>query len=315
MPNPPLQTFRAVEPANYGFGAAANISSQPFVLYHVRGEEVATSTTVTTLPTIATYTHSLNPVRFQPWLARNLATHYPVMVPNAYDRVLIFPMWVVDTRSGVNGDGTTVPVTFTVAAPGDSYVAPIVMPFGLLPQSRGYGNKGSDLNRRLPGDLIKLLNPQSPTPETLQSDGLWQVLPPYASNFAYSNGLAVAAGTYAAPVATPRSTESGTVGVGAPYQLPPDLAIGFSATAVAVSNTVSQYASTTNSSSSVFCGAGVEFSTLGCEELVVCPVAPPVNFPAVTTNVCAVVPQAEPAVPATNGASALNFFLMGVFQG
>lgn len=323
MPNTPLQTFRAVEPANYGFGAAATLASTPFVLYHLRGSQVTASNSTTTIVTAISFGGGVDLAsRMQPWTVRTQNNHYPVKVPEAYDRIYIFPMWVLDTTDGLSGTAaevaagtaTKVPVTWSVAAPGTNYAAGMVMPYGMFPQTRDYGNTigavGTGLaQRRLPLDVIKKFNPSASTVPNLQTTGIWQPLYPYASNYAGSNGLATSGGSFATPVATPRSTASSGSGpgIGAPYQLPPDLSVGFSVTST-LSNTASGYTAT--STSGVFCGAGVEFSTMGCEEVVASLITAPANAPAITLDANLVDGDG-----ATLGKAAQNFFLMGVLLG
>ena len=310
MPNTPLQTFRTVEPANYAFGSSATLASEPFVLYHQRGTVLTTSASSQTL-TYPSFTGAGVGTRFQPWTVRNQSNHYPVQIPNAYDRVFVYPMFVLDTIDGATGDtGSTTPVavSFSIAAPGASYTAPFVMPFGLFPGSRANNTTRNEAHRRLPWDLIRQANPSAVITPDPVTTGCWTVLPPYASNFTTSNGLATAVGSFTAPVSTPRTTNAGTSGTGAPYQLPPDLSTGLTASASALTNATGQYVATTNSM--VFNGAGVEFSIMGCEELVVSLVKAPTNSPEVTVDLMPVT-----GTGATHGKIAMNFFLMGVFLG
>jgi len=308
MPDTPLKTFRAVEPANWGFGATATIASQPFVLYHARNTPQNASTSATTALTGPANTNVLAASRFQPWTSKTLSTHYPVAVPNAYDRVYIFPMYVVETT---NGTDTATPIanqvatTFSIASPGTSYAAPLIMPFGRLAQSRDNALVPDTL-RRLPYDLIRRANPNAVTLDGY-NQGIWTALPSYASNFLTSNGLATTVGTFGAPVSTPRTTASG-LGIGAGYQLPPDLGVGIAAGANAVSNTASDFAATTGSGTATVIGAGLEFSLMGCEELVVNPLTVPANFPTVTLST-------QTGQTGSVGSGALNWFLMGVFLG
>jgi hypothetical protein len=310
MPNTPLQTFRTVEPANYAFGSSATLASQPFVLYHQRGTELTTSGSSQTLA-YPSFTGAALGTRFQPWTVRDQNNHYPVVIPNAYDRVFVYPMYVMDTINGATGaTGATTPVSveYSIAVPGNSFTAGFIMPFGLFPDSRLNPNTRNAGHRRLPWDLIREANPSATiTPNPLTS-GCWTALPAYASNFTTSNGLATAAGTFAAPVSTPRTTRTTTSGTGAAYQFPPDLSTGLTCSGSALTNATGQYAATTNSM--VFNGAGLEFSTMGCEELVVSLVKEPENLPAVTVSAMTV-----SGTGAANGKIAMNFFLMGVFLG
>ena len=310
MPNTPLQTFRSVEPANYAFGSSATLASEPFVLYHQRGTVLTTTASSQTL-TYPSFTGAALGTRFQPWTVRDQDNHYPVEIPNAYDRVFVYPMFVMDTINGATGDTgatTAVPVGYSIAAPGATYTAPFIMPFGLFPGSRANNTTRNAGHRRLPWDLIRQANPSAVITPDPATTGCWTVLPPYASNFTTSNGLATAVGSFTAPVSTPRTTNGSTSGTGAPYQLPPDFSTGLTASVSALTNATGQYAATTTSM--VFNGAGVEFSTMGCDELVVSLVKEPTNFPAVTVSAMTV-----SGTGATHGKIAMNFFLMGVFLG
>jgi hypothetical protein len=310
MPNTPLQTFRTVEPANYGFGSSATMASRPFVLYHSRGTPVVTQTAANGTLGYPAFTGSLAPTRFQPWTVRDQNNHYPVKIPNAYDRVFVFPMFVIDTVNGVTGNtgSTTEVVTDTsVATPPTSYTAPLIMPFGRFPESTYNPDTVNPQHSRSPWDLIKNLNRSFTLIPDPQTTGIWTALPPYATNFTTSNGQVVAVPSASNPVSTPRGTSSG-VGIGNAYQLPPDMSLGFQSTNnTAASNTASVFAA---GGSQVWSGAGIEFSTMGCEELVVSLIAAPTNLPAVTLGA-----QPTTGTGAAQGAAAINFFLMGVFLG
>lgn len=311
MPNTPLQTFRTVEPANYGFGSSATMASRPFVLYHARGTQVATQTAATSTLAYPTFTGSGQQTRFQPWTVRTQDNHYPVVIPNAYDRVFVFPMFVIDTINGVTGNtGSTAEVATdtSVAIPPTAYTAPLIMPFGRFPESTYNPNTVNPQHSRTPWDLIKKFNRSFTVLPDAEPTGIWTVLPPYATNFTTSNGQVVAVPSASNPVSTPRGTGSG-VGIGSAYQLPPDLSVGLQATSNGVvSNTASQYLAT--SVSQIWSGAGIEFSTMGCEELVVSLIGAPTNLPTVTLNA-----QSTSGTGAVQGAAAINFFLMGVFLG
>ena len=105
MPNEPLQTYRAVDPVGYHFGSIATTASQPFVLGHF------TSTSHTgagaTNQAMSFSSSALDADRFVPWVARNFdnstttGSYYPVAVPNAYDRILIFPMYRLVRSAGI----------------------------------------------------------------------------------------------------------------------------------------------------------------------------------------------------------------------
>lgn len=309
MPNTPLQTFRTVEPANYGFGSSATMASRPFVLYHARGTQVATQTAASGTLAYPAFTGSGQQTRFQPWTVRNQDNHYPVMVPNAYDRVFVFPMFVIDTINGVTGNTgstTEVPTETSVATPSTSYTAPLIMPFGRFPESTYNPNTVNPQHSRTPWDLIKNFNRSFTVFPDAQTTGIWTVLPPYATNFTTSNGQIVAAPSATNPVSTPRGTGS-SVGIGSAYQLPPDMSLGFQATTSAATNAASVYNA---SGSQVWSGAGIEFSTMGCEELVVSLIGAPTNLSTVTLNA-----QPTTGTGAVQGAAAINFFLMGVFLG
>lgn len=296
MPNDPLKTFRKVEPANWGFGASATISSQPFVLHHQRiflvtgtGTGAVTSATPSWL--------ALATSRFFPWIARTAETCYPVAVPNAYDRVYIHPIFVVETD-----DTTTAGMTIT--APTTTYIPGIIMPFGLIPETRGYSTSGK-LNpvdgTRFPEDLIAAAaatTPALPTTFNTRLNGHWMPLAPYASSFATNNGIK-AVGSDINPTHYGRASNSAGTNVGTGYQLPNDFTIS-SATSSALVATGAAGGSPTNTQ--VIFGQGLEFATSGTEELVVSlgsnPAGVLVNHP-----------------NTLNKNYYINYFLMGVFLG
>jgi len=308
MPNNPIQTFRAVEPANFGFGSTATLASQPFVLYYGNAAQARTSgsTSGTTVITAPSLTTPLLASRFQPWTIRNQDNHFPVKVPNAYDRLYVFPMYVVSTTNFVLS-GESVPTSFSTASWPTGYTAPIVMPFGRFPQSKDNSPVGPSTIRCLPRDLILKETPSASTTPDFSNEGIWTALPPYATFWPTNNALATTLGSFGAPVSTPRSTAS-AVGIGAGYQLPPDLSVGANTTAgSAVTNAASVFAATLNSASSVFVGAGLEFSTMGCEEIVLSHLASATNLPVVTMD-------AQTGASSV-GSGKIHYFLVGVFLG
>jgi hypothetical protein len=181
MPNTPLQTFRAVEPANYGFGAAATLASRPFVLNHCTYTFTGAGSAVTTQAvTFNAATADAN--RFIPWLARNFdnpattGSYYPVRVPQAYDRIYVFPMYRTSTDdTQVNANA----VTLTQS----SYDAPRVFPMGLFPETRDYttSNPNNPLNAVIPEDVIRKGYPThvSNADYNTRTHGIWS--PPATS--------------------------------------------------------------------------------------------------------------------------------------
>ncbi len=285
MPNLPLQTFRAVEPAHFGFAAGATLASQPFVLYHeqtaatVGAGSAGTNVTATFLSTFATN-------RFQPWLWRSNDSCYPVEVPNAYDRIHVWPIFIISSSNAANAPST---LTFGNLT---SYAAPFIVPFGLAPQTRDFttSNRLNPNFARLPDDILAAAGLVSSF--NTRTNGLWNVLPPYASNFSTSNGL-MAVGSSTNPTSFGRST----TGTGLGYALPDDFSISNGGTG-ALSESAGQYAT----GAQVLIGMGHDFQTMGCEELVVAPGSSPTG---ISFN-----------HPGTNGASyRVNYFLMGTFLG
>lgn len=307
MPNTPLQTFRTVEPANYAFGSSATLASRPFVLYHQRGTEVSTQSGATTSVSYPSFTGVLDASRFQPWTVRSQNQHYPVMIPNAYDRVFIYPMYVLDTTNGQTGaTGSTTPVSVgsSIAAP-STYTAPWIAPFGRFSESKDGAISVNSGHRQLPWDVIRKVNPNAVITPDPSTAGCWTLLSPYASNFTTSSGILTAAATVSNQISHLRAM----AGIGNAYQLPPDLTVGLSADTVSeVGNGNSRFAATTTSM--IFNGAGIEYTTAGCEELVVSLIKAPANLPAVTLDTMSV-----SGTGAVQGKAALNFFLMGVFLG
>lgn len=299
MPNEPLQTYRAVDPVGYHFGSTATTASQPFVLAHNYLNLNATAATGTVTPTVSTNTSStgtgwqdaspgnmiLNPDRCLPWLARNFEGIYPVAVPNAYDRILIFPMYTIE------GQGATI-----VVQGGSGFDAPAVIPYGLLPETRGFSetNKLNPKIARFPEDLIAALGP--PTGSTghginLRTNGAWMPLHPYGSNFLASNQGVDNSYTGTSPSAFARDPVP-SLGLG--YRLPSDVSISKSGTSGMSAAFVDHAAG------NVIVGAGIEYNTLGAEEIV----AVPVTHPSTLT-------WAAPSGTAFR----VHWFLMGVFLG
>ena len=297
MPNDPLRTFRKVEPANWGFGASATISSQPFVLYHVR-QLVALGTGGAAATNVAPTWPTLTTTRFLPWTARLADACYPVAVPNAYDRVYIHPVFTLDT------DDTAGLANVTITAPTTTYIPGIIMPFGLVPESRNYSTSGK-LNpvdgTRFPEDLIAAASAGTatvPANFNTRTNGHWMHLAPYASSFATNNGIK-AVGSDTNPTHYGRAANSGGVVTGTGYQLPNDFTISTATTsALTATGTTGAAAAATQ----VIFGQGVEFATSGTEELVV----------SLGSNPAGVLFNH----PNTAGKSYYaNYFLMGVFLG
>lgn len=257
MPNPPLQTFRAVEPAHFGFAAASTLASQPFVLYHERGS-ADIGNDIPALNFVSTFATTLPANRFQPWLWRDNDACFPVKVPNAYDRIHVFPMYVASASSG------NAPSFGTVS----TYNAPFIMPFGLAPQTRGFttANRLNPDLHRLPDDILARLGVVSSF--NSRTNGIWNVLPPYASNFSTSNGL-MAVGSATNPTSFGRHQ----TGTGTAYALPDDLSVSNALTSL-LSETQSRW----TSGSSVLIGMGQDFQTLGAEEIVVAPGSSPTGL-------------------------------------
>jgi hypothetical protein len=166
MPNEPLQTYRAVDPVGFHFGSIATTASQPFVLGHFTTESYTTANAANAAPAFSN--SALNANRFIPWLARDFdnstttGAYYPVAVPNAYDRILIFPMYRL-VRSAA---WPTLPNTFTFGTLA-SYVPPFILPMGLTPQTRGFTdvNKLNPKLYRFPDDIPT--DPRSVDPAVL----------------------------------------------------------------------------------------------------------------------------------------------------
>lgn len=349
MPNDPLQIFRMVEPANWGFGATASLASRPFVLQHTRVESAFTYTggaagsgTAANGWTGGGPTNFLNPTRtadrFYPWKNR-LENHvYPVVVPNAYDRVHIFPVFMLDrtplrrvTTSTPTGGPTTTttadfyPTDLPIISSPISYQAPGIIPFGLYPESRGISaNDGASSRSRLPDDIIAKIAPRAVPVSGARENGLWNILPPYATNFTTNNGLN-AAGTVSAPTSGGRYvvTAGSASALGTAYALPHDLSVSFSTT-TGLSGSSAQLSASSLTIPGYYAGVGTEFALQGCVELVVSHafdfagmsfIFSSTGLPNLTgtTGTNPVVNDNAPGtVYPTVGA---NYFLMGVFLG
>lgn len=299
MPNNPLVTFRAVEPSNPGFTAAVGLTSAPFVLQHYRSFAAATASAQTTVaPTPIT----LAATRFMPWLNRMSNNVYPVAVPNAYDRVYIFPMLCLDTTP--SADLTPVPTTGAINSLA-TYAPPAIIPFGLLPETRGAGTGGKLLKSRLPDDLITAAAPSATPQFSTRTDGLWMPLMPYASNFTTNNAQITAAlSNYSSSV--PRNLVT-NAGIGNGYMLPLDASISLSTTSSITSATPGLAAYTTASTVGPVISAGLEFTLSGCQELVVSLANIP-TLPQYTID-------ANAGATLTGAGMGFNFFLMGMFLG
>ena len=260
MPNNPLVTFRAVEPSNPGFTAAVGLTSAPFVLQHYRSFIGATASAQATA---AAVTITLAADRFMPWINRTSNNVYPVAVPNAYDRVYIFPMLCLDTTP--SSDATPVPTTGSINIL-TNYAPPMIIPFGLLPETRGAGTGGKLLKSRLPDDLITAAAPSATPQFSTRTNGLWMPLMPYASNFTTNNAqITLASSTYSSSV--PRNLVTGA-GIGNGYMLPRDAAISMGSTSAATAALPDIVANSSGTSGAVIdaqtgstlTGAGVGFN-------------------------------------------------------
>lgn len=352
MPNNPLSTFRAVEPPFAGFQAAANLASKPFVLQHVRSSEVAyaptggaagSGTAVTAWASITAQAFTLPTLdadRTLPWVAREKSWIYPVSVPNAYDRVYIFPVYMLDrvplhvvqiSTPGTGTATTTVtdsyPTNLPVfAAPTNAYTAPVILPYGMFPETRGSSASGALLNTRFPDDLIAASNSRAQAIAATRTYGLWNALMPYASNFSTGNGNSVASSA-TNPVSLARYTVPGTsTNIGAGYYLPNDLSVSptVASTTGAMAANNAQFAAS-SSNQTYLAGLGLEFSLQGCSELVVTTLINPSNIPQWTASSTGLplVAGTSGSDPVVNGNApgtyyptvASNYFLMGVFLG
>lgn len=314
MPNTPLQTFRTVEPANYGFGSSATMASRPFVLSWIRTQTfTSSSASGTVLNASSTATDAtgkgwddagpntggtiplVNADRCLPWVARNMEHIYPVKVPNAYDRIYIFPMYCIEARTGASISGGMT----------GAYIGPSAIPFGLIPETRGYTTTGKmdPSLSRLPDDILDpfiAANPiessgaaaVSSLPST-RTNGLWTTLPPYSANFTTSH--VTNGNSETAPSHIARSTITSNGKVGSAYAFPADISISKAAAgAMAATNVRS-------ATGPVIVGGGLEFQVLGCEEIILSPVVGPgtMNW----------------AVANSGDKFRIHWFMMGVFLG
>ena len=297
MPNEPLQNFRAVEPANYSFGSSATIASQPFVLNHLAvASALGNGTPIINGSVTFSVSANNSTDRFLPWKSRLFVdteakgAYYPVAVPNAYDRIYIFPMYMMST------DDTQVLANVTTLGLPSSYNAPWVLPMGLAPQTRGFStsNKLNPRISRLPGDLISQAYPTHRTSVSydVRNDGIWNPLPAYSSNFSTSNGLwDVGSGT------NPSSYGRATIGTGTAYALPDDYSVS-----LAASGAVAENNARLATGSATVIGMGHEFQTMGSEEIVCC-------IGAVPTGVTITHPNS------TGKTYVTHLFMMGMFLG
>jgi hypothetical protein len=285
MPNLPLQTFRAVEGAHCGFTAAATLASQPFVLYHSVFEATGAGSAITSITWPA-----LEATRFRPWQARDFNTTYPVAIPNAYNRVYIYPAYAAST----DDSSANVP-NFSPTA---NYSAPYIFPFGLQPETRGYAtfNKLNPKMYRFPDDIIQDSYPGAFTNHfDTRTNGIWGLLPPFNTNATSSNG-ALTAVTNATFGRASMATSPTTTGVGDCFKLPDDFTISSGGTgAVGPADGLPG-----NNTMSIF-GLGHEYQTMGCQELVVSLGSNPTI--------------AWSAVGTASKKYRAHFFLMGVFLG
>ena len=293
MPNEPLQTFRAVEPAHWGFGAISTLASQPFVLNHFTSSSYTLANAANQAMTFPTDVNDAD--RFIPWISRDFddsatkGAYYPVKVPNAYDRIYIFPMYRLTASASIGS------FNFGLIT---AYVPPFILPMGLTPQTRGFTtvNKLNPKMYRFPDDIPTANNYTRQTNSyTIRDKGLWIPLSSYATNALTSNGAMGAASNTDA-----RSFGRATPGTGTAYQLPADLSISKATSGANVlSSAAAQFA--TGSLDTVM-GMGLEFQTHGCEEIVCCLGAPPTGI-TITDNAGGGV------------ARRVELFLMGMFLG
>ena len=292
MPNEPLQTYRAVDPVGFHFGSIATTASQPFVLAHFTSTDHTGATPTNQLMTFSG--SALNADRFVPWVARDFdnssttGSYYPVAVPNAYDRILIFPMYrLVRSAAGAA-------VVFGTVS---TYVPPFILPMGMAPQTRGFTdvNKMNPKLYRFPDDVPTVSGYERVSGSyNIRTHGLWIPLAPYATNALTSNGtLAVATST------DPRSFgRNPVVGTGTAYHLPADLSISKATTSgLALAN--AQHAT---GSADTMIGMGIEFQTHGCQEIVCSLGSLPTGITITDTGGVGIVRRVE-------------LFLMGMFLG
>ena len=306
------KNFRAVEPANWGFGASSAMSSQPFVVHHQRllirtntsGTTAIASTNAitagessTTMTVSGSATATTGATTFQPWALRSSDTKtYPIAIPNAYDRVLLFPMFITDSTAPI------APELLTFVAPPTSYTAGAILPFGLLPQTRDSStvNRMNENGPHLPNDLISKINPSTTLNFDTRTHGLWVPLAPYATNFVTGNGQIATAAAGTASHLGRHNASSSVDAIGTGYFLPNDFTISTATTGLTISLLEAAAGAT-----SMITGHGIEFQTQGCEELIVSVIALPTNLTCSTATV----------VPEANSTYSVNYFLMGVFVG
>lgn len=300
MPNEPLQTFRAVEPAHWGFGAISTIASQPFVLNHFSSTAInGTLALQSNVGVQFTGANFLTANRFYPWISRNYDTpttgggaYYPVKVPNAYDRIYIFPMYYIVGSASASAFGTL-----------GSYSAPYILPMGLTPQTRGFTtvNKLNPKLYRFPEDIPEANGWARKTGSyNIRDNGLWIPLSSYATNALTSNGFMGVAGATDA-----RSFGRAVVGTGTAYKLPNDLSISLANDTVntpLADNANAYAAGTAGTQQPPIVGMGLEFQTHGTEEIVCVLGSVPTGL---TLN-----------IPIGDGhAHRVEMFLMGMFLG
>lgn len=288
MPNTPLNTFRAVEGANPSFTSTATLASQPFVLHYQQVYSLTAADTAAVTKAAFTF-EALDARRFLPWILRDFDSCYPVKVPNAYNRIYVFPIFFTST------DDATAANMPTLADAGN-YVAPYIVPFGMFPESRDYttANKLHPSTYRFPDDIVTANSPTQVPSFSTRTRGLWTPLPSFGLNSTNSNGTITTA-------STSTGYARGTVGAGAGYALPDDLSVSLSNTS-ALTSTASNYVDTT-ASTAVLTGMGLEFSTLGCEEIAVALGSNPAG---ISTSIAAKV---------ASKVYRTHFALMGVFLG
>lgn len=312
MPNNPLTVFRAVEPPFAGFQAAAGLASIPFVLSWCKTDLTGASSTSTgtllhrtstgtTTAVTKGWDLTTSPVgitldadRAIPWVARNKDEIYPVAVPNAYERIYIFPLYIIE--------GTTAGARLTPPVTAAAHNGPSILPFGLLPGTRGASTAAAlnDRGTRFPDDLIAKQAAPLNYDYSTRTNGSWLTLPPYASNFTTNSQLTVS-NNEASPGSFGRSTTSaanGGLGVG--YRFNSDYTISKSdastTTPGATTGSNARFAA-----SSSLTGVGMEFSLQGCQEVVVVPH----DFPDTLTWTTAAAAEAF----------RVHMFMMGVLLG
>jgi hypothetical protein len=235
-----------------------------------------------------------NADRALPWVIRNHDWIYPVKVPNAYDRIYIFPMYTIEARTGAS-------LQMAMSATDSA----AVLPFGLFPETRGHTTSNTlvDTGSRFPDDLINRLSIADPLESTAplavgalpstRTNGIWTVLPPYSANFTTAHHTNT--NNEANPSHIARSLVTSAGKIGSAYALPPDMGISRADT------TAFQSGDAKPATGPVVVGLGFEFQTMGTEEIVVVPAYAP---PSITWTV------------ATSGDKfRLHWFLMGVFLG